>query len=191
MDGLMDFLTFALPGGFLGSVVTWLLGRRKRDNDMLSQLQASINMLSSENRKILDENILLRRENADLKANQEEMIQKLSRLAKEVERLRKVINRQTGNDEKSNPGGNPHTNSNHNRVHPDGVCHGEINREPSVAHADGTDEKRNHRRSDRRAVRRDGPEDGGTAAGTGDEHPDAGEDPGIGGDGGCPDTEPP
>lgn len=107
MDGLMDFLTFALPGGFLGSVVTWLLGRRKRDNDMLSQLQASINMLSSENRKILDENILLRRENADLKANQEEMIQELSRLAKEVERLRKVINRQTGNDEKSNPGGQP------------------------------------------------------------------------------------
>ena len=37
---------------------------------MLSQLQASINMLSSENRKILDENIQLRRENADLKANQ-------------------------------------------------------------------------------------------------------------------------
>ena len=79
MDGLMDFLMFALPGGFIGSIFTWFVGRRKQNNDMLSQLQASINMLSSENRKILDENIQLRRENADLKANQEEMIQKLSR----------------------------------------------------------------------------------------------------------------
>lgn len=105
---------------------------------MLSQLQASINMLSSENRKILDENIQLRRENADLKANQEEMIQKLSRLTKEVERLRKVINKQTGNDEKSNPRGNPR--ATYSRVLPDGMCHGEINQEPAVTHADGTDE---------------------------------------------------
>ncbi len=74
MDGLMDFLMFALPGGFIGSIFTMC---RKQNNDMLSQLQASINMLSSENRKILDENIQLRRENADLKANQEEMIQSL------------------------------------------------------------------------------------------------------------------
>ena len=110
MDGLMDFLTFALPGGFIGSIFTWFVGRRKQNNDMLSQLQASINMLSDENRKILDENIKLRRENADLKANQEEMIQKLSRLTKEVERLRKVINKQTGNDEKPNPRGNPRAN---------------------------------------------------------------------------------
>ena len=158
MDGLMDFLIFALPGGFIGSIFTWFVGRRKQNNDMLSQLQASINMLSSENRKILDENIQLRRENADLKANQEEMIQKLSRLTKEVERLRKVINKQTGNDEKPNPRGNPRTT--YSRVLPDGMCHGEINQEPAVTHADGTDEKRNHHRSNRRAVRRDGSEDG-------------------------------
>ena len=139
---------------------------------MLSQLQASINMLSSENRKILDENIQLRRENADLKANQEEMIQKLSRLTKEVERLRKVINKQTGNDEKPNPRGNPRTT--YSRVLPDGMCHGEINQEPAVTHADGTDEKRNHHRSNRRAVRRDGSEDGGTTAGTDDNRPDTG-----------------
>ena len=153
----MDFLMFALPGGFIGSIFTWFVGRRKQNNDMLSQLQASINMLSSENRKILDENIQLRRENADLKANQEEMIQKLSRLTKEVERLRKVINKQTGNDEKSNPRGNPR--ATYSRVLPDGMCHGEINQEPAVTHADGTDEKRNHHRSNRRAVRRDGSED--------------------------------
>lgn len=86
------------------------------------------------------------------------MIQKLSRLTKEVERLRKVINKQTGNDEKSNPRGNPR--ATYSRVLPDGMCHGEINQEPAVTHADGTDEKRNHHRSNRRAVRRDGSEDG-------------------------------
>ncbi len=92
MDFLMDFLRFALPGGFLGGVVTWIAGRRKRNNDMLSQLQSSINMLSSENRKILDENINLRVENAELKANQEAMLMKLTNLTKEIERLRKLIN---------------------------------------------------------------------------------------------------
>ena len=59
---------------------------------MLSQLQSSINMLSAENRKILDENINLRVENAQLKSNQEEMLLKLSQLTREVERLRKLIN---------------------------------------------------------------------------------------------------
>ena len=99
---LADFLMYALPSGFLSGLFTWLASRRKRNNDMLRELQSSINMLSEENRKILQENVQLRRENADLKSNQEEMIIRLSRLTKEVERLRKVINKQTGNEEKSN-----------------------------------------------------------------------------------------
>ena len=189
MDGLMDFLMFALPGGFIGSIFTWLVGRRKQNNDMLSQLQASINMLSTENRKILDENILLRIENADLKANQEEMNQKLSRLTKEVERLRKIINKQIGNEEKLNPRGNSRATC--SRVQSDGMCNGEINQEPAVAHTDGTDEKRNRHRRNRSTVGRDDAEDGGATAGADDNRPDTGGDPGIGGDGGCPDTEPP
>lgn len=32
MDGLMDFLMFALPGGFIGSIFTWFVGRRKQNN---------------------------------------------------------------------------------------------------------------------------------------------------------------
>lgn len=101
MEGLKEFLMFALPGGFLGSLVTWFVGRRKRDIDMLEQLQSSINLLSEENRKILEENVQLRRENADLKSNQEEMLLRLARLTKEVERLRKVISKKTSGDEKS------------------------------------------------------------------------------------------
>lgn len=95
---LHDLLMFALPSGFLGSLFAWLAGRRKQSNDMLGELQKSINLLSTENQKILAENIQLRRENADLKANQEEMLQRIGRLTKEVERLRRAISKRTGTD---------------------------------------------------------------------------------------------
>lgn len=96
MDSIwMQLLTFALPGGFLGSVFTWIFSRRKQNNDFLTELQSSINLLSSENKKSLEENIQLRRENIDLKANQEEMLVRIDRLTKEVERLRKAIGKRT------------------------------------------------------------------------------------------------
>ncbi len=102
MDGLIDFLQWALPSGCFASVVTWFVSRRKQDNDMLSQLQSSINMLSTENRKILDENIILRKENAELKVNQEETNMRIAQLVKEVERLRKLLTRRQAKDEKQN-----------------------------------------------------------------------------------------
>ena len=96
MDSIwMQLLTFALPGGFLGGVFTWIFSRRKQNNDFLVELQSSINLLSGENKKILEENIQLRRENIDLKANQEEMLVRIDRLTKEVERLRKAIGKRT------------------------------------------------------------------------------------------------
>ena len=52
----MQILAFALPGGFLGSVFTWIFSRRKQNNDFLKELQSSINLLSGENKKILEEN---------------------------------------------------------------------------------------------------------------------------------------
>ena len=100
MDNIwMQLLTFALPGGFLGSVFTWIFSRRKQNNDFLKELQSSINLLSGENKKILEENIQLRRENVDLKANQEEMLMRIDRLTKEVERLRKTIGKRTSHED--------------------------------------------------------------------------------------------
>ncbi|MCE2616105.1 MAG: hypothetical protein ACTTKN_06565 [Phocaeicola sp.] len=191
MDGLIDFLMFALPGGFIGSFFTWLVGRRKQDNDMLSQLQASINMLSSENRKILEENIQLRRENVDLKANQEEMIQKLSRLTKEVERLRKVISKQTGNEEKTNQRGNPRANDRYSRLKPNGVYHGDNNQDSSVAHTDGSDEKQHHHRSKRGTVGSEDAKDGGAIAESEDHLLDTGSDSGVENESGGAAAEPP
>ena len=55
MDSIwMQILAFALPGGFLGSVFTWIFSRRKQNNDFLKELQSSINLLSGENKKILE-----------------------------------------------------------------------------------------------------------------------------------------
>lgn len=110
LDTLQNLLTFSLPGGFLGGVFTWIVSRRERNNDMLAKLQSSINLLSEENRKILAENVQLRRENANLQANQEEMLQKLGALTREVERLRENINSQNRKkkNESSNQRGYPH-----------------------------------------------------------------------------------
>lgn len=101
MDSIwMQILAFALPGGFLGSVFTWIFSRRKQNNDFLKELQSSINLLSGENKKILEENIQLRRENIDLKANQEEMLVRIDRLTKEVERLRKTIGKRNSYEDR-------------------------------------------------------------------------------------------
>ncbi|WP_129616519.1 hypothetical protein [Bacteroides cellulosilyticus] len=191
MDSLMNFLMFALPGGFIGSIFAWLFGRRKRDNDMLSQLQASINLLSEENRKILSENVQLRRENADLKANQEEMILKLTGLTKEVERLRKVISKQTVNNEKQNTGGHPHTNSIYDRALSDRVQHGETEPKPADLPVERNTEVRKYNRSHRAAVRGTSTEDGRTLAGPEEHRSDTGSDSVPGGDGEHTDTEPP
>lgn len=106
----MDILRIGLPGGFLGAIASWAVSRRTRDNDMLAKLQASINLLAEENRKILAENVQLRRENAGLKAAQEELIVEVSHLSKEIERLRKIINRQI-NETNNQRGGSPHGNT--------------------------------------------------------------------------------
>lgn len=133
MDSLLNFLMFALPGGFIGSVFTWLVGRREHNNDMLSKLQASINMLSEENRKILAENVQLRKENAGLQANLEEILLKQRTLLREVDLLRSEITKLTNkNNETSNQRGNPNTNGGHGND-PRGVRVSKTQGENSVA----------------------------------------------------------
>lgn len=81
--------------GYVFSAVTgvtgWLVGRRKQQNDFLSDLQGSINMLAEENAKLLKELIAVRRENATLMSNQEQMKIEIEALRKENEALRVEI----------------------------------------------------------------------------------------------------
>ena len=85
----MQILTWALPSGFLSSVVTWLVTRRQRNNDFLASLQKSIDLLT---------------DNAHLLANQKVMEEKIDALNKKIDQLTKQLKTQ---NEKSNSGNSP------------------------------------------------------------------------------------
>lgn len=81
--------------------IGWLVGSRKRKNDFLKDLQASIDLLSSENRKLLaditavnSEIVAVRKENEELKASVDRLCTENSQLKDEVRQLREQIKRQ-------------------------------------------------------------------------------------------------
>lgn len=51
METLTFIGTYIIP--LFTAAIGWLVGSRKRKNDFLKDLQASIDLLSSENRKLL------------------------------------------------------------------------------------------------------------------------------------------
>ena len=85
----MDILTVILP--FVVSIGTFIIGlftgKRKRNNDFLSELQTSIDLLSAKNKNLVrevinlhDEVVQLRSENAVLRKEVEELNGKLSNI---------------------------------------------------------------------------------------------------------------
>ena len=96
---------FLLPGGAIGSVVTWFATRKERKVDVLSKLQESIDLLTRKYTEVLDENVQLKADNAKLLANQEIMNTKIDYLTNQVRILTQQLNNQ-GN-EKSHQGKNP------------------------------------------------------------------------------------
>lgn len=81
-----NILNIILP--VLTGLSAWLVARRKRDNDFLNDLQASVNLLSDENKKLLQELVSLRRENAFLTSGQEVMTTEIQKLREENKVLR-------------------------------------------------------------------------------------------------------
>lgn len=79
----------------LAGAVTWLVSRRKRRNDMLADMQRSIDLLCEKYNDVLQENVTLRREKADWLVAQQELLRKIDKLTREVEGLRKNFNRKT------------------------------------------------------------------------------------------------
>jgi len=70
---------------FITAAIGYFTGRRKQKNDFLKELQASVDMLVSKNKKQINEIIALREENADLK-------QQIDKLKNEIEDLKiKII----------------------------------------------------------------------------------------------------
>lgn len=88
---------FALPGGFLGAIATWIVNRKYRNNDFLSQLQNSIDLLTDKYTKALDELTLLKQEKSDWQIAQKQLIKKVEVLTSEVKRLNERIKNYEGN----------------------------------------------------------------------------------------------
>lgn len=104
-DGTTQILTWALPSGFLSSLLTWIVSRRRRDNDFLAALQRSIDLLSEKYTGTLDENVRLQADNARLLANQKIMEEKIDSLNRKIDRLTRRLNQLR--HEKTNRGGFP------------------------------------------------------------------------------------
>ncbi len=99
MEALTFIGTYVIP--LFTAAVGWGAGSRKRRNDFLKDLQASIDLLSSENRKLLaditavnSEIVAVRKENEELKASVDRLCTENSQLKDEVRQLREQIKRQ-------------------------------------------------------------------------------------------------
>ena len=99
METLTFIGTYIIP--LFTAAVGWLVGSRKRKNDFLKDLQASIDLLSSENRKLLADItavnsgiVAVRKGNEELKASVDRLCTENSQLKDEVQQLREQIRRQ-------------------------------------------------------------------------------------------------
>lgn len=96
METLTFIGTYIIP--LFTAAVGWLVGSRKRKNDFLKDLQASIDLLSSENRRLLtditavnSEIVAVRKENEELKASVDRLCSENSQLKDEVRQLREQV----------------------------------------------------------------------------------------------------
>ena len=96
MDALTFIGTYIIP--LFTATVGWLAGSRKRRNDFLKDLQASINLLSAENKRLLGEItnanteiVAVRKENEELKASVDRLCTENSQLKDEVRQLREQV----------------------------------------------------------------------------------------------------
>ena len=76
----------------------WLAGKRKRRNDALKSMQDSIDILSTENKRLIEdltavnrEVVALRRENGELKTSVDQLCKENVQLKTEVQDLRKHL----------------------------------------------------------------------------------------------------
>ncbi len=99
MEALTFIGTYIIP--LFTAAVGWLVGSRKRKNDFLKDLQASINLLSAENKRLLEEItstnveiVAVRKENEELKTSVDRLCTENSQLKDEVRQLREQIRRQ-------------------------------------------------------------------------------------------------
>lgn len=85
----MEFVYALLP--VIASAVTWIVSRRKRNNDFLSQLQSSIDLLTTKYTDTLKELIEVKEQNAKLLQSQGELTIQVENFRKENNMLKGTI----------------------------------------------------------------------------------------------------
>ena len=98
----METQTISLITDCLVPMITaaagWLAGKRKRHNDALKSMQDSIDILSTDNKRLIEdlttvnrEVVALRRENGELKTSVDQLCKENVQLKTEVQDLRKQL----------------------------------------------------------------------------------------------------
>lgn len=89
----MNVLTALTPYvlSLLSVIVGWFIGRRKRNNDFISELQHSIDLLSEKYTNTLNQLISVKQQNAELIINQNSMALDMKELRAENAGLKKEI----------------------------------------------------------------------------------------------------
>ena len=93
---LSTLISYAAPA--ITAAAGWLAGKRKRRNDFLKNMQDSIDILSMENKRLLEdltnvnrEVVALRRENGELKYSVDQLCKENVQLKDEVRNLKNRI----------------------------------------------------------------------------------------------------
>ena len=87
LEFIKDLLMWALPGGAVGSVVTWIVSRRERKVGSIEKLLETIETMVKKYDDVLEENVQLKADNAQLLANQKVLELKIDHLTEMVNRL--------------------------------------------------------------------------------------------------------
>ena len=87
IESVITILQWVLPSGGLGAVVGWFVSRKGRRLDMLAKMQKSIDDLTKKYTEVLDENVRLKGDKADLLAQMREMEIKMDMLNAKVDEL--------------------------------------------------------------------------------------------------------
>ncbi|MGL5691077.1 MAG: hypothetical protein ACRDD8_09675 [Bacteroidales bacterium] len=83
------FLPYLAAG--VSGLFGWIVGKRKQDNNFISDLQASINLLSKDNKEVREELISVRREYAKQSALLEKISAENKLLKEQIDVLTKRL----------------------------------------------------------------------------------------------------
>lgn len=86
---IYQILAFGLPP--ISSAVTWFVTRKQRNNAFLSDLQASIDLLSDRYNAALEELVKVKEQNVQLITNQNELKAQIQDMAKENNMLKETV----------------------------------------------------------------------------------------------------